>query len=528
MTYLLHDLIRNFAVVRPDADALMYQQETLTYASLLQHVERVALGLKALGLRRGDRVAIYLEKRFEAVIAIFAATLAGGVFVPVNPVLKPEQVNHILQDCGAKILITSTKRLETLQVVLSIQHDLHITTVVVDAENECQINRSLRVVPWLEMPTNSTQKVTKIIDNDMAAIIYTSGSTGKPKGVILSHRNLVAGAESVSTYLHNHSEDRILTVLPLSFDYGLSQLTTAFYVGATNILMNYWLPRDILEHVATHQVSGLAAVPSLWIQLATLDWHEINSLRYITNSGGAIPFPVIQRFRKMLPTARIFSMYGFTEAFRSTYLAPEEIDCRPNSIGKAIPNAEVFVLRQDGTHCEPGEPGELVHRGATVALGYWRDREKTDKIFKTISSSQDGMPLNEVAAWSGDTVKIDADGFLYFIERRDAMIKSSGYRISPTEIEEVLYSIENVREAIVFGVPHSILGQAIVALITAQSDTTLDVKTVMLFCKNKLPSYMCPHHLEVRQIDLPRNLNDKIDRNKLTKEMQQLFTQDES
>ena len=527
MTYLFHDLIRNSAVVRPDADALLYQQETLTYASLLQHVERVALGFKALDLRRGDRVAIYLEKRFEAVIAIFAATLAGGVFVPVNPVLKPEQVNHILQDCSARILITSAKRLETLQVVLSIQHDLH-TIVVVDAVNECQISRSLRIMPWLEMPTNSVQKTTKVIDNDMAAIIYTSGSTGKPKGVILSHRNLIAGAESVATYLHNHSDDRVLTVLPLSFDYGLSQLTTTFYVGATNILMNYWLPRDILEHVVAHRVTGLAAVPPLWIQLAALDWHEINSLRYMTSSGGAIPFSVIQRFRKMLPATHIFSMYGFTEAFRSTYLAPREIDCRPNSIGKAIPNAEVLVLRQDGTHCAPGEPGELVHRGATVALGYWGDHEKTARVFRTITPSQDGMPLSETAAWSGDTVKIDADGFLYFIERRDAMIKSSGYRISPTEIEEVLYRIENVREAIVFGVPHPILGQAIVALITAQSDTTLDVETVILFCKNKLPSYMCPHHLEVHQFDLPRNLNDKIDRNKLAKEMQQLFTQDES
>lgn len=527
MTYLLHDLIRNSAAVRPDADALLYQQETLTYASLLQHVERVALSFKALGLCRGDRIAIYLEKRFEAVIAIFATTLAGGIFVPVNPALKSEQVNYILQDCGAKILITSVRRLETLQVVLSIQHNLHIT-IVVDTENESQINRSLRVVPWLEMSTNSVQKVTKVIDNDMAAIIYTSGSTGKPKGVTLSHRNLVAGAESVSTYLHNHSDDRILTVLPLSFDYGLSQLTTAFYVGATNILMNYWLPRDILEHVATHQATGLAAVPPLWIQLATLDWHEINSLRYITSSGGAIPLSVIQRFRKMLPTTHIFSMYGFTEAFRSTYLAPKEIDCRPNSIGKAVPNAEVFVLRQDGTHCAPEEPGELVHRGATVALGYWGDRKKTARVFKAITSSQHGMPLSEIAAWSGDTVKIDTDGFLYFIERRDAMIKSSGYRISPTEIEEILYSIENVREAVVFGVPHLTLGQAIVALITAQPDTALDVEAAILFCRNKLPNYMCPHHLEIRQFDLPRNLNDKIDRNKLAKEMQQLFIRGES
>ena len=215
------------------------------------------------------------------------------------------------------------------------------------------------------------------IDSDMAAIIYTSGSTGKPKGVVLSHRNLIAGAQSVTQYLKNRPGDRILTVLPLSFDYGLSQLTTAFYVGATNILMNYLLPRDIIRSVHELQITGIAAVPSLWMQLAQLDWGNVSSLRYITNSGGAIPRAVLDRLRTILPDTKIFLMYGFTEAFRSTYLAPEQLDRRPDSIGKAIPNAEVLVLREDGSHCAPGEPGELVHRGALVAMGYWNNAEKT-------------------------------------------------------------------------------------------------------------------------------------------------------
>lgn len=527
MVDLFHDLIRNSAAMRPEAEALLYQQETLTYTRLAEQIERTAQGFSALGLHRGDRVAIYLEKRFESVIAMFAATRAGGVFVPVNPVLKVDQVAHILHDCGARILVTSAVRLAMLQSVLSNQPDLHTVVVVEDNPHEWSVIANLRMVRWDVMQSMDARCLVKVIDNDMAAIIYTSGSTGKPKGVVLSHRNLVAGAKSVVAYLHNDVEDRILTVLPLSFDYGLSQLTTVFYVGATNVLMNYLLPRDILDHAKEYRITGLAAVPSLWIQLAGLDWHGIDSLRYITNSGGAMPVSVIQRLRTLLPKTKVFLMYGFTEAFRSTFLAPEEIDRRPNSIGKAIPNAEVLVLRSDGTLCAPEEAGELVHRGATVAMGYWNDRDKTAKVFKPMMMQQNGLPLNEIVAWSGDTVKMDAQGFLYFIERRDAQIKSSGYRISPTEIEEVLYGIEHVNEAAAFGAPHAVLGQGIVVIVTAKPGAVLEVDDVAKVCKNKLPTYMCPHHIEIWRSELPKNSNGKIDRYRLVEEIQQVFAQSE-
>jgi acyl-CoA synthetase (AMP-forming)/AMP-acid ligase II len=305
----------------------------------------------------------------------------------------------------------------------------------------------------------------------------------------------------------------------------LSQLTTAFYVGATNVLMNYLLPRDIVNIVSKKRITGLAAVPPLWVQLAQLNWGKVSSLRYITNSGGTIPRTALNQLRNALPATQIFLMYGFTEAFRSTYLAPEEIDRHPNSIGKAIPNAEILVLREDGSHCVPGELGELVHRGALVSMGYWNDAERTAMCFKPIKTHQHGLPIAEIAAWSGDTVRMDDEGFLYFIERRDEMIKTSGYRVSPTEVEEVIYATECVAEVAAIGVPHPVLGQAIVVIVTVRKDMKVDMDTLLTACRHQLPAYMLPHHIDVREGSLPRSPNGKMDRKLLLQEMRNLFVE---
>ncbi|MDP2225484.1 acyl-CoA ligase (AMP-forming), exosortase A system-associated [Nitrosomonas sp.] len=526
MTDLIHDLIFKAADHTPDAEALLYQDQTMSYSFLAGEIETKANGLRALGLSRSERVAVYLEKRPETVVALFAASAASGVFVPVNPVLKPVQVAYILADCNVRVLVTSLERLKLLQGVLLSCHDLH-TVVVVNAKDELPAIAGLLVRSWEALhAANRIYTAFPTIDSDMAAILYTSGSTGKSKGVVLSHRNLVAGAKSVTQYLGNQCDDRILTVLPLSFDYGLSQLTTAFYTGAASVLMNYLLPRDIIQIIREQKITGLAAVPPLWIQLAQLDWGQVSSLRYITSSGGAMPRSTLERLRKALPATQIFLMYGFTEAFRSTYLAPEELDRRPDSIGKAIPNVEVLVLREDGSHCAPGEPGELVHRGVLVAMGYWNDMEKTAMCFKPVKPCQPGLPLAEIAAWSGDTVQMDEKGFLYFIERRDAMIKTSGYRVSPTEVEEVIYATECVAEAIAIGVPHPVLGQAIVVIVTARKAIQLKTDNLLAACKQHLPAYMQPSHIEVREGNLPRNPNGKIDRKLLFYEVQHLFTGD--
>lgn len=356
----------------------------------------------------------------------------------------------------------------------------------------------------------------------MAAILYTSGSTGRPKGVVLSHRNLVAGAASVASYLGNNADDRILSVLPLSFDYGLNQLTTAFEVGACAVLMNYLLPRDIPAAVAVHGITGLAAVPALWTQLARQAWPQVDTLRYITNSGGVMPQATLASLRRMLPATKVFLMYGLTEAFRSTYLPPEELDRRPDSIGRAIPNAEVLVLRPDGSPCAAGEPGELVHRGALVSLGYWNDAAQTAQRFRPLPRSGAGLPLPEIAVWSGDTVKRDEEGFLYFVGRADDMIKVSGYRISPAEIEEVILASGLAAEAAALGVPHPALGQAIV-IVAKRAEKDVTPATLLQECRRCLPAYMLPSHIAVNEEDLPRNPNGKIDRKALQAEFAGLF-----
>lgn len=523
MTDLVHALIETSAESTPGAIALAHKRSALDYSELLHGVQRFARSAVASGVARSDRVAVYLEKRPETVITMFGAAAAGAVFVPINPVLKPEQVAYILQDCNVRVLVTSAERLQTLKEALASCSDLG--AVVVTGEYAGQVAHC-GVVQWNEMVSERSERAPhRIVDSDMAAILYTSGSTGKPKGVVLSHRNIVAGAKSVAEYLGNTADDRVLAVLPLSFDYGMSQLTTAFLRGACAVLINYLVPRDIVTAVAHEKITGLAAVPPLWIQLAQLDWPAgvDEHLRYITNSGGKMPLATLQALREKLPRTKPYLMYGLTEAFRSTYLPPAELERRPESMGKAIPNAEVMVVREDGTPCVAGEPGELVHRGALVSLGYWNDPEKTAERFKPAPAQPSGLTMAEIAVWSGDTVKTDEDGFLYFVSRRDEMIKTSGYRVSPTEIEEVIYSTRLVGEAAAFGVPHDTLGQAIVVIAAAKAGEKLEAEALLSECKKHLPAFMLPLHIEIREGALPRNPNGKIDRKRLSQEMQVLF-----
>jgi acyl-CoA ligase (AMP-forming) (exosortase A-associated) len=368
-----------------------------------------------------------------------------------------------------------------------------------------------------------------IIDVDVAAIFYTSGSTGKPKGVVLTHRNMVVGARSVSTYLGNTHEDRILAVLSFSFDYGFSQLSTAFAVGASVVLLDYLLPQEVMLTLERERITGLAAVPPIWIQLADLAWPDSarDTLRYITNSGGAMPQATLAKLRQSLPQTKVFLMYGLTEAFRSTYLPPEEVDRRPDSIGKAIPGAEILVLRPDGMPCAAGEPGELVHRGALVSLGYWNDPERTAERFRPVPSLAPGRPHPELAVWSGDIVRRDPEGFLYFIGRRDEMIKTSGYRVSPTEIEEEAYATGLVADAVALGIPHPKLGQGILLVASAPPHGAEDGEAVLSTLRRRLPRYMVPLAIEWRA-SLPRNPNGKFDRTHLRRELGARFVESDA
>ncbi len=526
MSELLPELIFNSAVRAPAAPALSYAGETLTYEALATQVRTAARGLLAAGLGRGDRVGIYLEKRLETVVAMFAAAAAGGVFVPINPLLRARQVGHILRDCNVRFFVTSADRLNGLELNFGEFPDVR-SVVLVDKAAEAWKTASCHTLTWADLMHRgeaSRAEPHRVIDVDMVSILYTSGSTGLPKGVVLSHRNMVAGAKSVSQYLGNTPDDRILSVLPLSFDAGFSQLSTAFNVGACAVLINYLLPQDVTKAVVREKITGLACVPPLWIQLAQLDLSGCaKALRYCTNTGGRMPRATLDRLRQGLPKTQIFLMYGLTEAFRSTYLDPGELDRRPDSIGKAIPNAEILVVRPNGEPCAPNEPGELVHRGALVAMGYWNDPEKTRERFKPVPNQTPGLVIPELAVWSGDTVRMDEEGFLYFVSRRDEMIKTSGYRVSPTEVEEAIYATGLVGEAVAFGAPHPVLGEAIVVIATPPASGALDAAAVIQAMKAKVPPYMVPHKIVERPV-LPRNPNGKMDRKLLSQEIGELFS----
>ncbi|KAE8764874.1 acyl-CoA ligase (AMP-forming), exosortase A system-associated [Georgenia thermotolerans] len=530
----LHHLLERHATTHGGSPALTFKDTTRTYAELWHDVRGAAAGLAALGLRREDRVAVFLDKRPETVTAVFATSAAGGAFVPINPLLRPQQVAYILTDCDVGVLVTSPERLELLREVLAGCPALeHVVLVGASAEQGGPREPgtagpgnpdgepaapAYRVHAWDQLGGDATPPAG--IDQDIAAILYTSGSTGKPKGVVLSHRNLLVGAESVSHYLGNTADDVILSVLPLSFDAGFSQLTTAFAVGAHVVLMNYLLPRDVVRLCARHRVTGLTCVPPLWLQLADMDWPEeaTRHLRYFANTGGRMPKVTLDRLRAIFPAAAPFLMYGLTEAFRSTYLDPAEVDRRPGSIGKAIPDAEILVVREDGTECAPGEEGELVHRGALVALGYWNDPARTAERFRPAPGRDGAWRAPEMAVWSGDRVVRDEEGFLYFVGRQDEMIKTSGYRVSPAEVEEVAAATGLVRDAVALGVEDPRLGQKVLLVVSPAATGDFTEEGLLAAMRRSLPLYMVPAGVVVRE-EIPRSPNGKFDRARLREEL---------
>ncbi len=513
MDFLVHHMLRRSAGLYPDKEALVHAEKRLTYAEVAARVQALASGLRRAGLQRGERVGIYLDAGIPQVISIFGVSQAGGVFVPANGVLFPEQVAHIGRDCGISALITSAAKLKSLSSVLPDIHSLRFLVVVSD-EEEVTVH-----LPAYDFDTMTHSKLKENwqdwgIEKDLAAILYTSGSTGKPKGVMLSHANIMAGATIVSTYLSISATDRILAVLPFSFDAGLNQLTTAFEQGSTLVLINFTFAKQIVDALADEKITGLAGVPTVWSLLAqpssTLHKNTPPALRYITNTGGAMPQSVLKSLRALLPRTNIILMYGLTEAFRSTYLPPEELDRRPTSMGRAIPDTEILVINEHGQLCKPGEVGELVHRGPTVSLGYWGNPEATNRVLKPNPLLAAEIGDVEKVCYSGDLVKMDEDGFLYYVGRRDAMIKSSGFRISPTEIEEVVFQSGKARHAAAIGVPDELLGQAVKVFVVKHDGEFFDTEALLSFCTEKMPRYMVPKFIEVVD-ELPKTSSGKVD-----------------
>ncbi|MBV2127718.1 acyl-CoA ligase (AMP-forming), exosortase A system-associated [Arsukibacterium indicum] len=527
MTKNLYQLLQQAQQTFPRHTALYFKEKSLNYTELLQQVDVVATTLQQQGIKRFDRVAVYLPKQFETIFSIWGANAVGGVFVPVNPALKAVQVQHILQDCNVRVLITSKDRLATLNEVLALCPDLH-TILLTDDNEPGQALAHLTIKPLMSADHHSESQAASslqgaVTDSDMAAILYTSGSTGKPKGVVLSQRNMLVGASSVATYLQNRAEDVILALLPLSFDYGLSQLTTAFSTGASVVLLDFFLVQDVVRAVARHKVTGIAAVPPLWAQLAKAKWPDDSaaSVRYLTNSGGAMPQPLLQQLQSIFSNAEPYLMYGLTEAFRSTYLPPADLARKPGSMGKAIPNAEILVVREDGSLCGPNEPGELVHRGPLVSLGYWNAPEKTAERFKFDPVAPAGIQITSPAVWSGDTVKADEEGYLYFVGRRDEMIKTSGYRVSPTEVEEAIYRLDPALVDVAAMGVYDGVDQAILVVVATSGDEP-DIASWQTQLKRSLPNFMQPKTILVLD-KLPKNANGKIDRKTLANQYQDYF-----
>jgi acyl-CoA ligase (AMP-forming) (exosortase A-associated) len=512
MDFLIWHLLRESARRAPQKEALVHGGERLSYSEVAQRVDGFAAGLQAAGLRRGDRMGIYLEASIPQALSIFGIPRAEAVYVPINALLHAEQVMHIARDCGMKGLITTAAKLSSLAEVLPQIPSLEFLVVVGPGE----VRGQLPVHHYEDFCTRTLPANWKEtgIEKDLAAILYTSGSTGKPKGVMLSHGNVVAGSRIVSTYLGLTEEERILAVLPFSFDAGMNQLMTAFEKGGTCVLINFVFAREIVQVLLKEKITGLAGVPTLWSLLAqpnsTLAKQPLPHLRYITNTGGVMPQAVLKVLREVLPATKIFLMYGLTEAFRSTYLPPDELDRRPTSIGKAIPDTEILVLNEQGQLCKPGEPGELVHRGPTVSLGYWNRPKDTARALRPNPLLPAEMGDCEKVCYSGDLVKMDEDGFLYFIGRRDTMIKSSGFRISPTEVEEVLFQSGKLRGAAVIGIPDETLGQTIKAFVVPRDGDSLDIEGLTAYCAEKMPRYMVPKAFEIMS-ELPKTSSGKVD-----------------
>jgi acyl-CoA ligase (AMP-forming) (exosortase A-associated) len=513
MDFLVHHMLRANASRSPNKEAVIHSAERLTYKEVSSRTEGVAQGLVQVGLKRGDRVGIYLEASAAQVISIFGILRGQGVFVPINAALFPDQVAHIAHDCQMKGLITSRSKLETLLPKLKGIPSLEFL-VLTDSGNPDETTLPLFNLEEF-YPVRFPPKGREVcISKDLAAILYTSGSTGKPKGVMLNHAQIIAGASIVSDYLAITDQERILAVLPFSFDAGLNQLMTAFQQGGTVVLINFVFAREIVQMLHKESVTGLAGVPTVWSLLAqpnsTLQKNPPPRLRYITNTGGAMPQAVLKTLRETLPNTSIFLMYGLTEAFRSTFLPPEELDRRPTSMGKAIPDTEILVVNENGRPSAPGEVGELVHRGPTVSMGYWGHPELTAKVLRPHPFVPPELGDSEKVCYSGDLVKTDEDGFLYFVGRRDTMIKSSGFRISPTEVEEVIFQSGKVRGVAVIGIPDEILGQVIKVFIVLKEGALWDTESIISYCAQRMPRHMVPKSAELLE-ELPKTSSGKVD-----------------
>lgn len=475
-------LLTSAAARWPQGPALVEGDVVTNYAALAGRAGALAAALQGKGLKPGERVAILLPRGANAAAVIFGTYAAGGVAVVLNDRLRPRQIEHVLSDCGATVLITGAEELARLP------RDIGTSATLLDV-----------ATLGGEQPFEPLPRA----GSDLAQIIYTSGSTGLPKGVVYPHATLLAGVRIVSSYLGLLPSDRVVSLLAFSAVYGLNQLLCCVAIGSTLVIERSPLATEVVAGLRRHGITVAAAVPPLWTQLlAVPDFQQpIATLRQLQNAGGHLPVESVRRLRAAQPQAALFLQYGMTETWRGTFLPPGLVDERPGSMGLPVPEAELLVVREDGALCQPGEVGELVHAGPTIGSGYWN--RPGDETFRA-------HPLRpgERAVFSGDMVKRDPGGFLYYVGRRDRMIKTQGFRIGPDEIAEVLYASGLVEEAVVSGEDDAGRGMVIVAWVVLRAGAAVDA--LKKYCRVELPPYMQPARFEVRD-QLPRLPGGKYD-----------------
>jgi len=515
---LVHDYLSLSARGYPEKVAVASGTERLTYRSLDRLSDELAGFLSQVGVKRHDRVVVFMDNCIESVVALYGILKAGAAFVILNGTIKPKRLSYILNDSGAAAVVTHTAKARVIQEALVEVKNL-VTLLWVGDPSKIPTGFGKNSSSWVEIAnpaeghdlgSGSRFKEIRaaIIDQDLAALIYTSGSTGEPKGVMSTHHNMVSAARSIIQYIGNRPDDIIIEVLPLSFDYGLYQVLMSVMIGATAVFESFLFPVKVLQRIEADRVTGFPMVPtiaSLLLKMQDLGKYDLSSIRYMTNTGAALPVEHIRKIRALFPDVRFYSMFGLTECKRTLYLPPEEVDRRPASVGKAIPNCEVFVLDENGNEVATGEVGELVIRGSNVMRGYWNAPELTARAYRP------GKIPGEAWLYSGDYFRKDEEGYLYFLGRKDDMIKTRGERVSPKEMENVLSGMPGVEESAVMGVPDEMLGEAIKVFLVAMPGSTLTDKDLLRFCSENFESYMQPKYI-VFLAELPKSKHGKIDK----------------
>lgn len=518
---LVNHFLEHAAMCVPDKLALICEHERLTYKQLDFLADRIGRYLIAIGVERHDRVSVLMDNSIETVVSLFGILKAGATFILLNATMKSSKLEYVLEDSGSKVFITHKNKVRVVNEAIKRNKKLeHIVWCGLEEErsNSPQFTSVVKSHLWTNIFNRDDSEKDSVyprtIDVDLSNIIYTSGSTGEPKGVMSAHYNVVAATKSISSYLRMSDKDIIINVLPLSFDYGLYQIFLTFFVQGTLILeKSFSYPYKILERITKEKATGFPLVPTmaaLILKMKNLHDFDFSSLRFISNTAAALPITFIKEFQKVFNNTQIFSMYGLTECKRVSYLPPEDLNRKPGSVGIPMQNEEVFILDDNGNVLKPNEIGELVIRGSNVMQGYWNDPQTTSKVFREGKYGADRL------LYSSDLFKQDEDGYLYFVGRKDDMIKTKGERVSPKEIESMIYEMDGISEVAVFGVPDNILGQVVAAFIVSDEHVFISDNQVKKYCSQNLEPFMVPKFVEFID-EFPKSPSGKIDKKLISK-----------